>query len=71
MINFHIKQMIMYTYIDFQKMPFILSVFAQYLASHFGRSSSQPSYGYAASNDQPNCFASYSAIPRSLVKCPG
>ncbi len=43
----------------------------EHLASHFGRPSSNHSWRYGSSNDQPSCFASYSANPGSLVKCPG
>jgi len=52
-------------------LQFVLSGFAQHLASHFGKTFSNHSYRYDCSNDSPNCFASYSANPGSLVKCPG
>ncbi len=55
----------------FLYLQFVLSGIAQHLASHFGRSFSNHSYRYDSSNDRPNCFASYSANPGSLVKCPG
>jgi hypothetical protein len=38
---------------DIQKMLFVLSGFAAHLASHFGRSFENHSYGYACSNDRP------------------
>jgi len=49
--------------IGMRKIPFVLSGFALHLASHFGRSFKNHSYGYACLNDRPNCFASYSAQP--------
>ncbi len=52
---------------DFRKLQFVLSGFAQHLASHFGKSLSYHSLRYAFSNDLPNCFASYSANSGSLV----
>ncbi len=56
---------------DFRKLQFVLSGFAQYLASHFGKSFSNHSYRYDFSNDLPNCFASYSAKSGSLVNYAG
>jgi hypothetical protein len=53
------------------RLQFVLSDFAVHLASHFGRSLSNHSYGYALSNDQPNCFASYTAILESFMNYPG
>ncbi|MEE8339506.1 MAG: hypothetical protein V3R56_05135 [Xanthomonadales bacterium] len=56
---------------DFLKLQFVLSGFAQHLASHFGKSFSNHSYRYDFSNDLPNCFASYSANSGSLVNYAG
>ncbi len=56
---------------DFLKLQFVLFGFAQHLASHFVKSLSNNSYRYSFSHDLPNCFASYSAIPESLVKYAG
>jgi hypothetical protein len=39
--------------IAMRKMQLVLSVFAAHLASHFGRSFENHSYGYAYSNDRP------------------
>ncbi len=50
------------------RLQYVLSGFALHLPSHFGRSFSNHSYRYAFSNDRANCFASYKAIPGSLVK---
>jgi hypothetical protein len=50
---------------------FVLSGFAVYLPSHFGKSFSNHSYGYDISNDLPNCFASYSANSGFLVNYAG
>ena len=55
----------------FRQLQFVLSGFAQHLASHFGRSFSNHSCRYAFSNDQPNCFASYSTNSGPLMKCSG
>ncbi len=52
-------------------LKFVLSGFALHLSSHFARSFSNHSRCYAFSNDRANCFASYSAIPGSLVKYAG
>ena len=38
---------------DMQKIQFVLSGFAAHLASHFGRSFKNHSYGYACLNDRP------------------
>jgi hypothetical protein len=54
--------------IDFLKLQFVLSGFAQHLASHFGKYFSIHGYGHAFSNYLPNCFASYNANSGSLVK---
>jgi len=56
---------------NFSRLQFVLSGFVQHLTSHLCRSSSNHSYRYASSNDQPNCFASYSTNPGSVVKCSG
>ena len=48
-----------------------LSGFALYLASHFGRSFKNHSYGYACLNDRPNCLASYSANSGSFMQYAG
>jgi hypothetical protein len=53
------------------KMQFVLSGFAAHLASHFGRSFENHSYGYACSNDRPNCIASYTAKSGSFVQYAG
>ena len=55
----------------FYCLQFVLSGFALHLTSHFGRSFSNHSYRYAFSNDQPNCFASYTANSGSLANYPG
>ena len=65
--NQHIKNVLAYFY----RLQFVLSGFTQHLASHFGRSSSNHSWRYASSNDQPNCFASYCVNSGSLVKYSG
>ena len=57
--------------IDMQKIKFVLSGFAVHLASHFGRSFENHSYGYACSNDRPNCIASYTAKSGSFVQYAG
>jgi hypothetical protein len=54
-----------------QKIQFVLSGFAAHLASHFGRSFENHSYGYACSNDRPNCIASYTAKSGSFVQYAG
>jgi len=54
-----------------QTIQFVLSGFAAHLASHFGRSFENHSYGYACSNDRPNCIASYTANTGSFVKYAG
>ncbi len=56
---------------DFFKLQFVLSGFAQHLASHFGKFFSTHSYRYDFSNNLPNCFASYSANSESLVNYAG
>ena len=48
---------------DFLKLQFVLSGFAQHLASHFVKSFSNHSFRYDSSNDSTNCFASYRAQP--------
>ena len=50
---------------------FVLSGFAVHLASHFGRSFKNHSYGYACLNDRPNCIASYTAKSGSFVQYAG
>jgi hypothetical protein len=57
--------------IAMRKMQFVLSGFAAHLASHFGRSFENHSYGYACSNDRPNCIASYAANSGSFVQYAG
>jgi hypothetical protein len=57
--------------IDFLKLQFVLSGFAQHLASHFNKSFSTHGYGHEFSNDLSNYFASYSANSESLVKYAG
>jgi len=57
--------------IAMQKIQFVLSGFAAHLASHFGRSFENHSYGYACSNDRPNCIASYAANSESFVQYAG
>jgi hypothetical protein len=54
-----------------QKIQFVLSGFALHLASHFGRSFKNHSYGYACLNDQANCFANYIANSGSLAQYAG
>jgi hypothetical protein len=54
--------------IAMRKIPFVLSGFAVHLASHFGRSFKNHSYGYACLNDRPNCIASYTAESESFVQ---
>jgi len=49
----------------------VLSGFALHLASHFGRSFKNHSYGYACLNDRPNCLASYSAKSGSFMQYAG
>jgi len=49
--------------IAMRKIPFVLSGFAAHLASHLWRSFANHSYGYACSNDRPNCIASYTTQP--------
>jgi len=71
MNNFLIDQGTKFVLAGVLNLQFVLSGFAQHLASHFGRSFSNHSYRYAFSNDQPNCIASYSAKSGSLMKCPG
>ena len=56
---------------DFFKLQFVLSGFAQHLASHFGKFLSTHSYRYDFSDNFPNCFASYSANSGSLVNYAG
>ncbi len=53
------------------KIQYVLSGFALHLASHFGRSFKNHSYGYACLNDRPNCIASYSANSGSFVQYAG
>ena len=50
---------------------FVLSGFTAYLASHFGKSFSNHSYGYDVSNDLPNCFTSYALNSESLMNYSG
>jgi len=71
MINFLYHQESESVFEYFWQLQFVLSGFAQHLASHFARSFLNHSYGYDSANDRANCFASYSANPGSLVKCPG
>jgi hypothetical protein len=54
-----------------RKIKFVLSGFAVHLASHFGRSFKNHSYGYACLNDRPNCIASYTANSGSFVQYAG
>jgi hypothetical protein len=56
---------------DNWQLQFVLFDFAAHLTSHFGRSFSNHSYGYAFSNDRPNCFASHTANLESFMKYPG
>ena len=56
---------------DFRKLQFVLSGFAQHLASPFGKPLSYHNERYAFSNDLPNCFASYSANSESSVQYAG
>ena len=53
------------------RLHFVLSGFTLHLASHFGKSSSNHSYGYDSSNDLPNCFASYTENSGSLMNYAG
>ncbi len=46
-----------------RKIQLVLSGFAVHLTSHFGQSFENHSYGYACSNDRPNCIASYTSQP--------
>jgi len=57
--------------IAMRKIPFVLFGFAVHLASHFGRSFKNHSYGYACLNDRPNCIASYTAKSESFVQYAG
>ena len=57
--------------IAMRKIQFVLSGFAVNLASHFGRSFKNHSYGYACLNDRPNCIASYTANSGSFVQYAG
>jgi hypothetical protein len=57
--------------IAMRKRQFVLSGFAVHLASHFGRSFKNHSYGYAYLNDRPNCIASYTANSESFVQYAG
>jgi hypothetical protein len=56
---------------DIRRGQSVLSDFAMHLTSHFARSFSNHSFGYASSNDQPNCFASYNANLESFMNNPG
>jgi hypothetical protein len=56
---------------DMKKIQLVLSGFAAHLASHFGRSFENHSFGYACSNDRPNCIASYTAKSGSFVQYAG
>ena len=58
-------------FLEMLRLHFVLAGFAPHLASHFGKSFSDHSQGYDLSNDFPNCFASYAAIPGSLVNYAG
>jgi len=49
----------------------VLSGFTPRLTSHFDRSFSNHSFGYAFSNDRPNCFASHTVNSGSLVQYAG
>jgi len=57
--------------IAMREIQFVLSGFALHLASHFGRSFKNHSYGYAYLNDRPNCIASYTANSGSFVQFTG
>jgi hypothetical protein len=57
--------------IAMRNIQFVLSGFAAHLASHFGRSFKNHSYGYACLNDRPNCIASYTANSGSFVQYAG
>jgi hypothetical protein len=53
MVNFNNIQKLMAEIVPFCNVQFVLSGFAAHLASHFGRSFENHSYGYACSNDRP------------------
>jgi len=71
MIIFYYKLPITKELVDFPRLNFVLSGFILHLASHFGKSSSNHSYGYYVSNDLPNCIASYNLNSGSLVQFAG
>ena len=70
MINLLIIQECEVVMLIYIQIEFVLSSFSQHLTSDLGRSFSKYSYRYAFSNDQPNCFDSYSANPGSLMRYP-
>jgi hypothetical protein len=71
MINYKQFQKLITKIIFIRKRQFVLSGFATHLTSHFGRSFENHSYGYAYSNDRPNCIASYAANSGSFVQYAG
>jgi hypothetical protein len=71
MVNFYNIQKFMAEIVPYRKVQFVLSGFAAHLTSHFARSFENHSYGYACSNDRPNCIASYTAKSGSFVQYAG
>jgi len=71
MDNSYYKETIKRVFAECQELHFVLSGFTLHLALHFGKSSSNHSYGYGISNDLPNCFASYTVNSGSLMNYPG
>ncbi len=71
MTNYEYFWMFMAGKFVMRKIQFVLSGFALLLASHFDRSFENHSYGYACSNDRPNCFASYTANSGSFMQYAG
>jgi hypothetical protein len=71
MINNEQLQWLTIKIIAMRKIQFVLSGFVAHLASHFGQSFENHSYGYACSNDRPNCIASYTTNSGSFVQYAG
>jgi len=65
------KQILARIFANFSKLHFVLSGFTSHLASQFGKSSSNHSYGYDISDDLPNCFTSYTVNSGSLMNYSG
>ncbi len=70
MINLSTIQECEVVMLIYRQIEFVLSGFSQHLTSHLGRYFSKDSYRYDFSNDQANCFDSYSANPGSLMRYP-